>query len=91
MADVNTATLMAEPSLREAAAAVFSEEERTVIKDNLRSEQVAQAKYLRAHPEVHRAVQEGLARVLKAQPDDPVAFLTEYFTSDDLLAQQPQQ
>ncbi|KAG5467704.1 hypothetical protein GH5_01774 [Leishmania sp. Ghana 2012 LV757] len=85
MADPTAATLMAEPTLKEAAAAVFSEEERAVLKVNLRSEQVAQAKYLRAHPEVHEAVQEGLARVLQAQPEDPVAFLTEYFMSEEFL------
>ncbi|KAG5468112.1 hypothetical protein LSCM1_02083 [Leishmania martiniquensis] len=85
MADPTAARLMAEPTLKEAATAVFSEEERTALKTNLRSEQISQAKYLRAHPEVHKAVQEGLARVLQAQPEDPVAFLTEYFMSEDFL------
>lgn len=79
---------MAEPTLKEAAAAVFSEEERTALKSNLRSEQIAQAKYLRSHPEVHAAVQEGLARVLQEQPQDPVAYLTAYFTSEEFLKQE---
>ncbi|CAJ1007681.1 putative Dpy-30 motif/Regulatory subunit of type II PKA R-subunit [Leishmania naiffi] len=84
MADRATAALMAEPTLKEAAAAVFNEEECTALKTNL---QIAQAKYLRAHPEIHKAVQEGLARVLQSQPEDPVAFLTQYFMSEEFLHQ----
>ncbi|AIN97499.1 hypothetical protein LPMP_200070 [Leishmania panamensis] len=87
MADHATAALMAEPTLKEAAAAVFNEEECTALKANLRAEQIAQAKYLRAHPEIHKAVQEGLARVLQSQPEDPVTFLTQYFLSEEFLHQ----
>ncbi|CBZ30163.1 conserved hypothetical protein [Leishmania mexicana MHOM/GT/2001/U1103] len=90
MADTRTTALMAEPTLNEAVAAVFTEEEHAALKTNLRSEQIAQAKYLRDHPEIHEAVQEALARVLQAQPEDPVAFLTQYFMSEEFLHQRPQ-
>ncbi|GET92115.1 hypothetical protein, conserved [Leishmania tarentolae] len=90
MEDPTITTLMAEPTLSEAAAAVFSEEERSALKANLRSEQIAQAMYLRNHPEIHQALQEALAKVLRAQPEDPVTFLIQYFMSEKFLRQRPQ-
>ncbi|KAG5493791.1 hypothetical protein JKF63_01623 [Porcisia hertigi] len=90
MADAMTTALMAEPTLEEAAVAVFNEKECMALKSNLRSEQIAQAKYLRAHPEIHKAVQEGLSRVLLAQPKNPLDFLIQYFASEEFLDLQHQ-
>ncbi|KPA82011.1 hypothetical protein ABB37_03187 [Leptomonas pyrrhocoris] len=85
MSNLDPTGLMAAPTLSEAVSAVFSEQEREALKSNLQTEQVAQAKYLRAHPEVSRSLQEGLRRVLQTQPDNPVAALTEYFTSAEFM------
>lgn len=85
MSELDPQGLMAPPTLSEAAKAVFSEEERQTLKDNLRTEQIAQAKYLRDHPEVREGLQEGLRRVLQSQPEDPVAALVAYLTSDEFV------
>ncbi|KPI86225.1 hypothetical protein ABL78_4698 [Leptomonas seymouri] len=85
MSSLDPNGLMATPTLLEAAKAVFSDEERETLKENLRTEQVAQAKYLREHPEVRESLQEGLRRVLQDQPEDPVATLTAYFASAEFL------
>lgn len=77
---------MTAPTLSEAARAVFNDEEREALKENLRSEQVAQAKYLRAHSEIRESLQEGLRRVLQERPEDPIAALTAYFTSAEFVS-----
>jgi hypothetical protein len=83
MSELDPQGLMAAPSLSEAARAVFSDEECNTLRDNLHSEQIAQARYLRAHPEIRESLQEGLRRVLQSQPADPVAALVAYFSSEE--------
>lgn len=79
------ASLMQDPTLPEATAAVFTEEQRQELKSRLRSAQIDQSKYLRTHPEIQEAMQLALSKVLEAQPEAPLEYLVDYFTSDEFV------
>ncbi|EPY30217.1 hypothetical protein STCU_04177 [Strigomonas culicis] len=73
-----------QPSVREAAEAVFLPEETQRLKANLIEEQIQQARYLRAHPEIERVMRLAVSKLVREQPEDPVPVLAAFLADDHL-------
>lgn len=74
------------PTVNEAANALFTSEEKAKLRSNLIEEQIRQAKYLREHPEIDHLLQIAIGKLVKDQPEDPVQYLTSFFSDNDLEA-----
>lgn len=74
------------PSIDEAASALFNKDEKERLRKNLIEEQIKQAKYIRAHPEINHLMQIAIGKLVKDQPEDPVGYLTSFFADQDLEA-----
>eukprot|EP00796_Vickermania_ingenoplastis_P006365 gene6365-4590_t len=72
------------PTVNEAADALFTQEEKAKLRANLIEEQIQHAKYLRAHPEIDRLLQIAIGKLVRDQPEDAVAYLTQLFAENDL-------
>lgn len=73
-----------QPTVREAADAVFLPEEKQKLKENLIEEQIQQARYLREHPEIERVLRQAISKLAQEQPEDPVAALTAFLSDENL-------
>lgn len=75
-----------EPTLAEAAAFLFTGEEKAKVQVIITEARSDQGKYLRQHTEVDEIISIALARLLRARPDDAEGFLTDFFANTDLEA-----
>ena len=54
------------------------------LRERIVGEQIANEKYLRAHPEVSLVLREVTRQVLLRRPDEPVAFAEDYLATENL-------
>lgn len=73
-----------DPSLKTAVETLFTPEEKEKLRANLIERQIAQAKYLREHPEISSVMRSAISQLVKDKPADPILYLTDYFLTHDL-------